>query len=270
MQPASIISNPLIAARFDYRQAEFADKKYSVRFAQNAEEIEAALKLRFEVFNLELGEGLDSSIQTGRDRDEFDASCHHLIVMEKSRRNVVGTYRVRTIEMAGNAEGFYSAGEFDLNCLPPGVLNQSVELGRACINRSHRNRQVLFLLWKGLAAYLTVRQKRYTFGCCSLTSQDQREGIATFNYLRKTGHVHPSLQVPVRTEYECIVERTDDLWDNEVNIPKLFATYLGIGAQIVSPPAIDRRFKTIDFLVLLDTQSMEERARKFFFAAGNP
>ena len=45
---------------------EIAGSKYLIRFARNAEEIEAALKLRFEVFNLELEEGLESSFQTGR------------------------------------------------------------------------------------------------------------------------------------------------------------------------------------------------------------
>jgi hypothetical protein len=58
---------------------EIADGKYAVRFARNAEEIEAALKLRFEVFNLELEEGLESSFQTGRDRDEFDATYRAIL-----------------------------------------------------------------------------------------------------------------------------------------------------------------------------------------------
>lgn len=60
------------------------DGRYLVRFARSREEIESALKLRFEVFNLELGEGLASSFQTGRDRDQFDATCHHLIGTEKA------------------------------------------------------------------------------------------------------------------------------------------------------------------------------------------
>jgi putative hemolysin len=270
MQLASRTANSLIGARLKRTEAAFEDSQYVVRFAQSVEEIEAALKLRFEVFNLELGEGLASSFQTGRDRDEFDNSCHHLIVMEKSTDEVVGTYRVRTIEMAGNAEGFYSAGEFDLNYLPQHILDQSVELGRACIDRAHRNRQVLFLLWKGLAAYLTIRQKRFTFGCSSITSQDKREGLAAFTYLKKAGHVHQSLHVPVRAGYECIGDSTADPWQAKIKIPKLFGTYLGIGAQIVSPPAIDREFGTIDFLVLLDTQKMEPRARKLFFTAGTP
>ena len=47
-------------------------RRYEVRFARNAEELDAIQRLRFEVFNLELGEGLASSFESGRDVDEFD------------------------------------------------------------------------------------------------------------------------------------------------------------------------------------------------------
>ena len=38
------------------------DSRYEVRLAQTMEEMDAALKLRFEVFNLELDEGLASIV----------------------------------------------------------------------------------------------------------------------------------------------------------------------------------------------------------------
>jgi len=47
-------------------------------------------------------------------------------------------------------------------------------------------------------------------------------------------------------------------------IPKLLRTYLAIGAKICGPPAIDREFKTIDFLTLLDMQSLHPRIRSRF------
>ncbi len=150
---------------------EIEEGRYAARFARVPEEIDAALRLRFEVFNLELNEGLESSYITERDEDEFDQTCHHLIVVEKETNNVVGTYRLRTSEMARIAHGFYTETEFDLSLLPPEVIEQAVEIGRACIDRNHRNARVLFLLWRGLALYLTRMKKRYMFGCCSLMSQ---------------------------------------------------------------------------------------------------
>ena len=242
---------------------EIEDGKYVVRFARSREEIEEALKLRFEIFDLELGEGLASSFQTGRDRDQFDATCHHLIVLDKETDAVVGTYRVQTLEMAGSAAAFYSAGEFDLSCLPPDILDQAVELGRACIAREYRNRQVLFLLWKGLAFYAITNRKRFLFGCCSLTSQDESEGLEMLDHLTQHGHIHPAFLVLPKQEYQC---RGNNLGSaRPVKVPRLFDTYLGIGAKVCGPPAIDRLFKTIDFLVIFDIQQMDARTRRLFF-----
>ena len=244
---------------YDLPPIDVHDFKYVVHFATTWEQIEAALKLRFEVFNLELGEGLASSFQTGRDRDEFDATCHHLLVTEKASGSIIGTYRLRTLEMARDASGFYSAAEFDLTRLPSHCLSESVELGRACIALEHRNRQVLFLLWRGLATYMKDKRKRYAFGCCSLTSQDSNEGFAAWRYLKENGHFHDQIIVPVMPDYECRqLEASNDI---SIRIPRLFANYLSINAKVVSSPAIDRRFKTIDFLVLLDTEAMDPRTK---------
>ena len=245
---------------------EIAEGRYVVRFARTREEVDAALELRFEVFNLELGEGLAASFATGRDVDEFDAVCHHLIVLDTDENRVVGTYRCQTSEMAA-ARGFYSAGEFDLSRLPADVLTDAVELGRACVAQSHRNTQVLFLLWKGLAAYVVFNRKRYLFGCCSLTSQDEAEGQRAFEFLRQSGDLHPTLGVLPRPGLECNQDHSSDDETAEVNIPKLFRIYLRFGARVCGPPAIDRLFKTIDFLVLFDVQEMTEQWRKAFFIA---
>lgn len=243
---------------------EIVEGRYVVRFARTREEIDAALKLRFEVFNLELGEGLAASFATGRDRDEFDAICHHLLVLNTDENKVVGTYRCQTGEMAA-AKGFYSAGEFDLSQLPADVLLDAVELGRACVSQAHRNTQVLFLLWRGLAAYAAYSRKRYLFGCCSLTSQDESEGQRAFEFLEQSGHLHPTLGVQPRAGLECCRDDLSRHQAAEVKIPKLFRTYLRFGARVCGPPAIDRLFKTIDFLVLFDVEEMAEQWRRAFF-----
>ena len=49
-----------------------------------------------------------------------------------------------------------------------------------------------------------------------------------------------------------------------MKIPKLFRTYLRFGAKVCSPPAIDRRFKTIDFLVLFDVYEIDARRAAYF------
>jgi putative hemolysin len=246
---------------------EIREGQYLVRFARTREELDAVLKLRFEVFNLELGEGLASSFQTGRDLDEFDETCHHLIVLEAARDKVVGTYRMQTGEMAAMGMGFYTAREFDFSLIPPKVLADGVELGRACVAQSHRNAQIIFLLWKGLAAYIAHNLKRYLFGCCSLTSQDPQEGRRVMELLREQGHLHPNLFAPPHPDYACQPGDLNVGASEVAKIPRLFRTYLRYGAKVCSPPAIDRQFKTIDFLVLFDVVEMDAQLRSTFLGA---
>jgi putative hemolysin len=104
--------------RTPFPTLETREGRYLVRFARTREEIDAALKLRFEIFNLELGEGLASSFHTGRDLDEYDEYCHHLIILDTDQTQIVGTYRMQTYEMAPAGNGFYSATEFDFTHFP--------------------------------------------------------------------------------------------------------------------------------------------------------
>ncbi|MEW6210372.1 MAG: GNAT family N-acyltransferase [Acidobacteriota bacterium] len=246
-------------------QGEIREGRYLARFARTREELDAILRLRFEVFNLELGEGLTSSFQTGRDMDEFDLFCHHLIVEDTTENRIIGTYRCQTSEMASSGRGFYSGVEFDMSSLSADVLSDSIELGRACITPSHRNTQALFLLWKGLAMYVAHNRKRYLFGCCSLTSQNEREGWKVMRMLEEGGHLHPTFNAGPQPGFECQAGEAGD--EVQVTIPKLFRTYLRFGARVCGPPAIDRLFKTIDYLVLFDVAEMDAQTRKVFFGA---
>jgi len=242
--------------------------RYTVRFARSPEELAAIQKLRFEVFNLELGEGLEESFRTGRDEDRFDPVCHHLMVIHDESRRIVGTYRVQTNGMAEALGGFYSIDEFALEGLPADVIDNAVEVGRACVAREYRNRQVLFLLWRGLAAYMEQNRKRYLFGCCSLTSQDPVEGKRVMDHLVGTGHVHPRFTVRPQPGWECYDEALPPevpASEEKVQLPQLFRIYLRYGARVCGPPAIDRFFKTIDYLVVLDTADLDSETREMFF-----
>lgn len=240
--------------------------RYLLRFANNARDLDAVLKLRFEVFNLELSEGLQSSFLTQRDRDEFDSQCHHLMVEDTEAGHVVGTYRIQTNEMAAAGNGFYSAGEFNLATLPDDVVLNSIELGRACIAPAHRHTNVLYLMWRGLAAYTLQARKRYLFGCCSLTSQDTREGWEVMNQLHLGGHVHQAFQVLPQRGFECERAPEGEL-SAQAKIPKLFRAYLRFGAKVCSPPTIDRQFKTIDYFVLMDCHQLSPAAYQMFFSS---
>ena len=123
---------------------------YATRLARNRDEVRAAQMLRFQVFNLELNEGLEQSYATGRDEDPFDAVCHHLVVEHLPTATIVGTYRLQTGQNAAAKLGYYCAQEFEFAMFEPWRAGM-IELGRACVHPQHRNLVVLGLLWKGIA-----------------------------------------------------------------------------------------------------------------------
>lgn len=243
------------------------NNRYTVRFARNQAEVRAALELRFLVFNLELGEGLPESYQSGMDTDKYDKQCDHLIVIENSSDTVVGTYRMQSSNQAIEGEGFYTSEEFHLNQLPEKVLNNAIELGRACIRKDHRSGRVLYLLWRGMAAYLKEMNKRYLFGCCSVTSQDPCLGFSIEEYLRENNYYHPKFFAETKKDFIC--ERSEKVnlqkIESSRELPPLFKMYLELGTLVCSPPALDKKFKTIDFLILLDIEHLNEKSKALFF-----
>jgi putative hemolysin len=233
---------------------------YSIRLARDAADIEAAQRLRFEVFNLELNEGLDTAYLNGLDADRFDECCDHLLVEEVRSGQIVGTYRLQTGQLAAAHHGYYSAQEFDFTPFEP-IRCETVELGRACVHKDHRKLNVLNLLWRGIARYATERRARYLIGCSSLTSQDAAAGSAMYEALA----VEHLVDEPFRTHPvgEYLFEAVA-LTGEKPTVPKLLRAYLSIGAKICGPPALDRDFKTIDFLTLLDLRALPDAVRQHF------
>jgi putative hemolysin len=255
--------------------------RYRVRLAESVEDRDAACRLRFRVFNIELGEGLASSYQTGLDTDQFDLFCEHLLVEDKLETNparrIVGTYRMQSGSTAARNLGYYSEQEFDFaryEPLRPGIL----ELGRASVDREHRTPEVLTLLWRGIAQYAHDMGLRYLIGCSSLNTKDPADGWQMYRQLEQYW-VSPEFETRPTVAYACPSEQEGAYAQpspcqhdqslrtpTQVKAPKLLKTYLAIGARICAPPAWDREFGTIDFLTLLDLRLISPSARNRFLA----
>jgi len=235
---------------------------YALRLAKTPADLEAAQRLRFAVFNLELNEGLDTAYLSGRDADRFDECCDHLLVEDTGTGAVVGTYRLQTGQLAAAHHGYYSAQEFDFAPFEP-IRCETVELGRACVHRDHRRLSVLNLLWRGIARYALDRRANFLIGCSSLTSQDAAEGAAVYATL-KTEHLADE---PFRTQPLAAYQPpASTATAGTPSVPKLLRAYLSLGAKICGPPALDREFKTIDFLTLIDLRSAPDAVRQHFFS----
>ena len=234
---------------------------FRVGMAQTLEDVIKCQRLRCLVFNCELGEGLDSSSQCGLDRDPFDFICDHLMVHETATGKLAGTYRMQSGYRAKGNLGYYGEQFFDFRPFEP-LRSEVLELGRACVHEKYRNTSVLHMLWKGIARYSQSCGARYLIGCSSLSSQDEDEGMALYETLREKYLAAPSLRTRPVEGRQCKPSGTHAAPPRP---PRLFRAYLDISARVCGPPAIDREFKTIDFLTLVDLQAFPNRVRTRFF-----
>lgn len=241
---------------------DFVEGRYRVKLAETLVEVESALRLRYEVFTVELGGAPPDHDPSRLEFDEHDFRCRHLIVIDIASAKTIGTYRLSSIETAEGISGFYSFGEYSIEDLPPPVLREGVEIGRACIALEHRNTKVLFLLWKALVAHLQSEEKRFFFGCCSIFTREPSIGSAAFRQLANGGHVDESMRVSPRKNALGMPGELNE----PVELPSLFNLYLRIGAKVCGPPMIDHEFGTIDFFVVCDTERIGPKYRRMLFS----
>ena len=234
---------------------------FRVRMAQTLEDVIECQRLRYLVFNCELGEGIESSSLCGLDRDRFDFACDHLMVHDAVTGKLAGTYRMQNGYRAKGNLGYYGEQFFDFSPFEP-MRGEVLELGRACVHEQYRNTSVLHMLWKGITRYAQSCGARYLIGCSSLSSQDEDAGIALYETLREKYLVAPSLRTQPVGDRRC---KPSGAQVPPPRPPRLFQAYLDISARVCGSPAIDREFKTIDFLTLVDLQALPDRVRKRFF-----
>jgi putative hemolysin len=231
--------------------------RYRTSLATSSSEVEAAQRLRHEVFALECGAAVDpAGAATGRDVDQWDEHCDHLVVHEEVSGRVVGTYRLLPPERAAALGRRYADGEFDLSrhaALHPGL----VEAGRSCVRPDHRTGAVITQLWAGVARYVLDGGYTHLGGCASVRVADGGATAAGLwdllvreRRLAPAGlwvlpHVPFDVHAPVRSE--------------PLVLPPLIKAYLRIGARVCGRPAYDAAFGTADFYVLLAMSDIDPR-----------
>jgi putative hemolysin len=238
---------------------------FEVKIASDPSEIDQAQRLRFQVFNLELGKGLKSSYEHGSDVDEFDPYCDHLIVRDLKSKDVVGTYRLMRGSQARRHIGFYSEKEFDLSRIKL-LDGELMELGRSCARKDFRDRALIPLMWDAIAEQVRKHNVRYLFGCGSMYTTDMTDVSAMFTLLKNKYYAAENYRVQPLDECRFPDLKDDAPIADETalfqKLPSLIKGYLRVGALVCGPPALDREFGTADFFLLLDFGSLKEEYLK--------
>jgi putative hemolysin len=270
----SVESVLIPADRPDSAIRSAAEPRYSLLLSTDPTLIEAAQRLRYEVFSSEPGfalapRGEKSEVPrdsggVALDVDRFDEHCDHLLVREDNSGELVGCYRMLSPTGAVAAGGLYTATEFDIRALDP-LRPSLVEMGRAVVRKDHRNGAVVLLMWAGILAYLDRCGYDYVTGCVSVPVAgdgqppgSQIRGVRDFVLRRHAAvqryRVHPHRPV-------IINGRTLDDIPPPARpvIPPLMRGYLRLGARICGEPAYDADFGVGDFPALLGKSQADTR-----------
>ena len=236
-------------------------RRLTTLISRDPAHIEAAQRLRYEVFSREYQSDLGGEVP-GLDADRFDAFCDHLLVTDNHTGELVATTRVLHQSRIGEAGGFYSEGEFNLDNLRH-LPGQVAELGRTCVHPDYRNGATISLLWATVAEYLMSRQVDYLIGCASIGMSDG--GLKAWRitqHLQRTYLTDPALRV---TPHRALPHLTDAVSDDrQVEVPALIRAYMRLGARVCGAPCWDPDFRCADLLVMLDVKQLAGRYSRHF------
>lgn len=246
-----------------------AAPRYSLLLSTDPGMIEAAQRLRYDVFTSTPGFAVPAAGGDGRDADRFDEFCDHLLVRDDDTGELVGCYRMLAPTGAIAAGGLYTATEFDIRALDP-LRPSLVEMGRAVVRDGHRNGGVVLLMWAGILAYLDRYGYDHVTGCVSVPIGGEDDGRAPGSQLRGvrdfilSRHAAPP-EYRVYPHRPVVVDGTgiDDIAPPaRPSVPALMRGYLRLGARVCGEPAHDPDFGVGDFCVLLGKAHADTRYLK--------
>lgn len=253
-------------------------------YCTTADELPAVLdeigRLR-EISFREVGEGTGHS----RDLDKYDEQYLHLFIWDRIQRCIVGAYRLGLVDQITKTQklkGIYSRSLFGFNKKFIHGLGKSIEMGRSFIRPEYqRNKNVLFLLWKGIAAYI-YRNPQYTtlFGPVSISSDysefsralmtnflkihhydDLRAGdVKATNPQKKPRKVFWTQEMISMLSDNRLISKLVERMEGDKGLPILVKQYLGLHGRLVSFN-VDKEFNdALDGLIIVDLLDVPEKS----------
>ena len=138
-----------------------------------------------------------------------------------------------------------------------------MELGRSCVRPDLRSGEALYLLWRGLAGYVTEHRIEVLFGVASFHGTDPAPLAQPLSLLHHRHLAPEDLRVKARPE---AFQRMDLIPENQLDrraamlqVPALIKAYLRLGGFVGQGAFIDEVFNTTDVCLILDTARMNER-----------
>ena len=237
-----------------------------------------------------VGEGTGRAI----DLDRFDPHYLHLFAWHRTRREVVGAYRLGHVDriLVGNDQrGFYTNTLYDFDERFLSHVRPGLELGRSFVAEAYQREFLpLLMLWRGIATYV-ARNPRYSmlFGAVSISDRHhdvskhlmldhlQRYRDAALSDLVTPRHPVPAAgteMLPLRWTQAMVSDLGDvsamvaEIEPEQRGIPVLLREYLKLGGRLVGlnvDPAFQR---SITALVVIDMSKTDRRVLGRYMGRG--
>jgi putative hemolysin len=219
---------------------EIRQGRYVARLARGAEDLARAQGLRAEAF---LGDA------TGRDADDHDAACLHLLVEEAAGGRLVCCFRVLLLEGGAGIARSYSAQFYELSALAA-FDGRMAEMGRFCIRPGMNDPDILRIAWAAMTRLVDDHGVAMLFGCSSFKGVEAEPYLDAFAVL---GARHlaprrwwPRVKAPAVFRFaERLKRHRPDLKAAMRHMPPLLRTYLMMGGWVSDHAVIDRQMGTL-------------------------
>ena len=158
----------------------------------------------------DMGEGTNKSI----DLDKFDKYYYHMFLWDNFENCLVGAYRMglgKEIYKRYGIQGFYIQSLFKFEPELHGMMEQTIEMGRAFIVKEYQQKPMpLFLLWKGIV-HTTLRypEHKYLMGGVSISNQFSEFSKSLMIEFMKSHYYDPYVAQYIQPKKEFKVKLKD-------------------------------------------------------------
>jgi putative hemolysin len=216
--------------------------RYRARVARTEGDLWAAQRLRWRAFRA------DAERPEGRDADDFDAACQHILVEDSRDGALVCCFRLLHLPSGAQIGQSYSAQFYELSGLAS-FDAPMVEMGRFCIDPDRHDADILRVAWAAMTDYVDGSGVQMIFGCSSFEGTEAQAYLDAFALLR---HRHlaprrwlPRVKAPSVFRFGKLLRGRPDLKRAMAEMPPLLRTYLMMGGWVSDHAVIDRDLGTL-------------------------
>jgi putative hemolysin len=249
----------------------FLAGKYKARLAATKADVICCQQLRYLTFIEE--RGLDRGAQMARlDRDEFDATCGHMMVEETRTGKLVCCLRMLHLSDGSEIARSYSAKYYELSKLAayPGRM---IEMGRFCIHPAYHDPAILRVAWAEMSRFADDQGVELLFGCSSFHGVDAEAYMDAFALLKEK-HLAPKRWLPrvkapnVFRFARMLKLKRPDMKQALRLMPPLLRSYLVMGGWVSDHAVIDSDLNTLHVFTGVEIKRVPPKRARLLRRAG--